>query len=160
MSLLRFNEIWTSGHYPPLAVSERDLSVTEHRLELRFPEDYREAVLTVGLPRPTNALLAAIVEGELDLNPLGDFYSPAEIIEETLGWREIGMPSELVAFASDGGGNKFCFDRTKFAASSTDARAIWFFDHDFATVDQIAPSFDAWITAYCEVKPVPNVGSV
>ena len=110
MTLARFTEIWTSGNYPPEPVAESDLRRVEQRLNVDLPDDYRQAVLQVGLPRPTIALMDAIVERELDLHSLNDFYSPVEIIEETTGWREIGMPEQLVAFASDGCGNKFCFD--------------------------------------------------
>lgn len=153
MSLVHFTEKWTSGHYPPDPVSEADLLSVEQRLSVRLPEEYRQAVLKVGLPRPTIALLDAIVERELDLHGLGDFYSPAEIVEETLGWRELGMPENLVAFASDGGGNQFCFDADLLRNDAAEGQPIWFFDHDFGTVDEISPSFGAWINAFCDVEP-------
>ncbi|MFB9981767.1 SMI1/KNR4 family protein [Mesorhizobium kowhaii] len=153
MSLSRFVEKWTIPKYPPDSVSEEDLDAAEQQLGVCFPEDYRRAVLDVGLPRPTIALLHAIVERELDLHDLGNFYSPKEIVEETLGWREIGMPDRLVAIASDGSGNKFCFNADQLGRDSADMRAIWFFDHDFGTVDEVAPSFHAWIDALCDVEP-------
>ena len=156
MSLARFTEKWTSGHYPPVPVTEADLCSVEQRFALRLPEDYRQAVLQTGLPRPTIALLDAIVDRELDLHSLGDFYSPAEIISATLSWRELGMPEQLIAIASDGCGNKFCFDGDRLREGDVAGQAIWFFDHDFGTVDQIAPSFDAWIKAFCEVEPSPE----
>jgi cell wall assembly regulator SMI1 len=155
MSLARFTEIWTSGDYPPEPVAEADLRGVEQRLDVRLPEDYRQAVLRVGLPRPTIALVDAIVERELDLHSLGDFYSPAEIIEETIAWREIGMPEGLVAFASDGSGNKFCFDADRLNKGSAEAAAIWFYDHDFGTSDRIAASFADWIEEFCRVEPWP-----
>jgi len=154
MTLARFTEIWTSGDYPPEPVAESDLRSVEQRLSVRLPDDYRQAVLQVGLPRPTIALMDAIVERELDLHSLGDFYSPVEIIEETTGWREIGMPEQLVAFASDGCGNKFCFDAERLNNGSAEGYAIWFYDHDFETVDKIASSFDVWIEAFCHVEPL------
>ncbi|TIR31963.1 SMI1/KNR4 family protein [Mesorhizobium sp.] len=153
MSLSRFVEKWTIPTYPPESVSEEDLGAAEQQLGVHFPEDYRQAVLDVGLPRPTIALLDAIVERELDLHDLHDFYSPKEIVEETLSWREIGMPDRLVAIASDGSGNKFCFNADQLGGDSAGMRAIWFFDHDFGTVDEVAPSFHAWIDALCVVEP-------
>ena len=158
MTLARFTEIWTSGHYPPELVAEADLRRVEERLGVQLPEDYRQAVLEVGLPRPTIAILDAIVDRQLDLHDLADFYSPTEIIEETISWREIGMPEQLIAFASDGGGNKFCFDANQLKNGSADGYAIWFFDHDFGTVDQVAASFDAWIDAFCQVGAMPGAG--
>ena len=154
MTLARFTAKWTSGNYPPEPVAEADLCSVEQRLNVHLPEDYRQAILQVGLPRPTIAFLDAIVERELDLHSLGDFYSPEEIVEETMNWRELGMPKQLIAFATDGGGNKLCFDADRLNNGSAEGRAIWFYDHDFGTVDQIAPSFDAWIDALCRVEPL------
>lgn len=152
MSLERFDEKWgwVSADYPAVRVSEAELRSVEESFSVRLPEDYREAVLQVGLPRPTIALLDAIVERELDVHSVGDFFSPSEIIDETVGWHDIGMPEQLIAFASDGCGNKFCFDRNRLPDSS-----VWFFDHDFGTTEQIASSFGDWIDALCDVEPWP-----
>lgn len=154
MTLARFTEIWTSGDYPPEPVAESDLRSVEQRLSVHLPDDYRQEVLQVGLPRPTIALMDAIVERELNLHSLSDFYSPEEIVEEATGWREIGMPEQLVAFASDGCGNKFCFDADRLNNGNAEGYGIWFYDHDFETVDQIAPSFNVWIAAFCHVEPL------
>ena len=156
MSLARFAEKWGSGTYPPEPVSEADLQTAEHRFAVRLPDGYRRALLQTGLPRPTIALLDAIVDGELDLHSLGSFYTPSEIVDETLTWRELGMPEHLIAIASDGCGNTFCFDGNRLRNSSGEGQAIWFFDHDFRTARDIAPSFEAWIAAYCEVEPSPR----
>jgi len=152
MSLARFTEKWTSPDYPTEAVSEKDLRSIEQHFEVSLPADYRRAVLKTGLPRPTITLLDAIVVRDLDIHSIGDFYSPTEIVEETISWRELGMPDQLIAIASDGCGNKFCFDVTELRAGETANQAVWFFDHDFGTVDQIATSFDAWIATLCEVE--------
>ncbi len=154
MTLARFTEIWTSVDYPPDPVAESDFRSVEQRLGVRLPDDYLRAVLQAGLPRPTIALMDAIVERELDMHSLSDFYSPVEIIEETTQWREIGMPEQLVAFASDGCGNKFCFDAERLNNGSAEGHAIWFYDHDFETVVKIAPSFTVWIEAFCNVEPL------
>lgn len=153
MSLARFTEKWTSDEYPPEPVSEAELRLIEQRFAIRLPDEYRRSVLETGLPRPTIALLDAIVDGELDLHSLGDFYTPAEIVEETVAWRELGMPDQLIAIASDGCGNMFCFDEGKLRAGGADSQAIWFFDHDFGTVEQIASGFESWIQVFCEVEP-------
>lgn len=156
MSLARFVEKWCLADYPPEPVSEVELRLAEDKLGVRLPADYREAVLEVGLPRPTIALLDAIVERELDLISVGDFYSPKQMIEETVRWRELGMPDELVAFAGDGSGNKFCFDKNRLNEGGDDNRTVWLFDHDFGTVECVASSFDAWISAMCDVEPWPG----
>lgn len=155
MILARFNEIWSTPDYPPRPVAEVDLEVAEQRLGVRLPEGYRRGVLEVGLPCPTLALPDAIIVRELDMPSIGDFYTPAEIVEETLAWRGIGMPAQLVAIASDVCGNKFCFDADR-PSSSSDTEAIWFFDHDCGTVNRIADSFEAWIERFCDVEPVDD----
>lgn len=158
MTLAQFNELWGSDYYPPDSVVESDLRRVEQHLDLRLPDDYRQAVLAVGLPRPTIALLDAIVERKLDLHDVSNFYSPQEIIGETNGWHEIGMPEKLIAFASDCSGNKFCFHSDRLKIGGAEASAIWFYDHDFETVIQIAPSFNGWIAKFCQVEPLDETG--
>lgn len=150
MSLMKFVEKWTSPDYPPDPVSTDALNEAEKKLHSCLPKDYKKAVLTIGLPRPTIALLDAIVDRELDVHAIGDFYSPSEIVTGTLDWREIGMPENLIAFASDGCGNMFCFDTER------ERSIVLFFDHDFGTVSVIAYSFDAWIAALCEIEPLSD----
>src|SRR5438552_3095341 len=104
--------------------------------------------MAVGLPQPTIALLGAVVERKLDLHSVRAFHSPSDMIEQTVGWREAGMPERLIVFASDDLGNKFCFDGDRLKSGAADSASIWFFDHDFNTVDAIAPSFADWINAF------------
>lgn len=86
MSLSRFVEKWTIPDYPPERVLAVDLGEAAKRLGFKFPPDYEREVLDVGLPRPTIALLDAIVERELDVASVGDFYSPEEIVSDTIEW--------------------------------------------------------------------------
>ncbi|GBH30412.1 SMI1/KNR4 family protein [Sphingobium xenophagum] len=150
MSLLRFVEKWTNPDYPPERVLAADLRKAEQLLVFKFPSDYEREVLDVGLPQPTIALLDAIVERELDVASVGDFYAPEEIVSETTIWKDIGMPDHLIAVAGDESGNKFCFSTSQIDA---DRQGVWFFDHDFGTVEEIASSFSAWIEALCNVEP-------
>ena len=134
----------------PAGEQERDRLVGEDHELL---DEHVRARLVL---RPRALYPTASVERELDLAPLGDFYAPNEIVEETLGWREIGMPEELIAIASDGMGNKFCFDSKGLKRGTADGKAVWFFDHDFDTTEVIASSFDAWIGALCAVEALPD----
>jgi hypothetical protein len=59
MSLSRFMALWTHPDYAPDPVSESELERAEVRLQTRLPADYRNAVLELGLPRPTIELLDA-----------------------------------------------------------------------------------------------------
>ncbi len=131
-------------------MSEGELERAEVRLQTRLPADYRNAVLELGLPRPTIELLDAIVDRELDLRDASEFLSPTEIVAVTEDWRDLGLPEELVAFATDCMGNLFCFPTE---ADAEGAVPVFFFNHDDRTVDVIAPSFTRWIEEFCAVVP-------
>lgn len=148
MSLNRFIALWTIAEYPPESVSAAGLDATERRLQSAFPTDYREAVLRSGLPRPTIALLDAIVDRELGIHDVSDFLNAEEIAELTEDWRAAGLPATLVAFATDCAGNLFCFPTE--SAPRPEAH-ILFFDHDTGQVETIAQSFTAWIEAFCSI---------
>jgi hypothetical protein len=155
VSLVRFSELWGAAQFPPERVAQVDLEWAEQQLGVQFPADYKRAVMQTGLPRTTIALLDAIVERGLDLHGVGDFYSPGEIVEETIESREVGMPQHLIAFANDGCGNLFCFDAEQLRRPIGGGHGVWFFDHEFERVDQIAPSFTDWTDMLCKVKPWP-----
>jgi hypothetical protein len=150
MSFSRFISLWTSPNSAPDLVAEDELARTEECLRTRFPADYRNAVLEFGLPRPTIALLDAIVDRQLGLRDVSDFLRPAEIVTATEDWRELGLPEELVAFATDCMGNLFCFTTRPDAS---DKLPVVFFDHDDHTADVIAPTFDRWIDEFCDIAP-------
>jgi len=69
-------------------------------------------------------------------------------VTQTIEWREIGMPHHLVAFASDCAGNKFSFSTSPNGRSDE----VWFFDHDFNTVDLVADSFEGWLEQFAKLK--------
>lgn len=156
MKLQEFAEKWGSQHYPPDRVTEGELRMAEEHFGVRLPDDYRRSILETGLPRPTIALLDAIVEGGLDLADASAFRTPAEMITSTEGWRPAGLPDHLIVFASDCAGNTFCFDADRLRSNAPDAASIWLFDHDFDTVECVAPNFDAWIGALCDIEPWPG----
>jgi cell wall assembly regulator SMI1 len=150
MSLSRFISLWTHPDYAPDAVTEGELERVERRLETRLPADYKSAVLQFGLPRPTIELLDAIVDRQLDLREVSDFLGPAEMVTVTKDWRDLGLPEELVAFATDCMGNLFCFSA---AAEAFGEMPVFFFDHDERSVDVVAPSFTQWVDDFCGVAP-------
>jgi len=150
MSLSRFIALWTHPQHPADSVSREELEGAERRLRTSLPPDYRNAVLQFGLPRPTIELLGAIVDRQLDLRDVSDFLSPAEMASVTQDWRDLGLPEQLVAFATDSMGNLFCFPTEPDASG---AAPVFFFDHDSRTVELIAPSFARWIDDFCSVAP-------
>lgn len=81
MELSDFARKWSHPDYPPERVNESDLIAAETELGIKFPEDYRAQVLNVGLPRPTLALLSAIVDRGMELNDLSVLHNPKAVVE-------------------------------------------------------------------------------
>jgi hypothetical protein len=150
MSMDRFISLWTHPDYPPTSVTAAQLEDAERRLLTKLPLDYREAILDFGLPRTTIELLDAICDRQLDIANVGDFLTPQEIVEVTEAWRDLGLPEELVAFATDGVGNLFCFPTDE---SESDQQPVFLWDHDSKDIDAVAPSFSAWIDGFCGIAP-------
>lgn len=146
--LFAFSIQWAHPDTPPKQVTPSDLTSSEIALGVQFPEEYKEEVLSAGLPSPSLALLSAIVDQEVDLHDLTELNTPNEILEETMSWREIGLPSNLIVIGTDGMGNKFCFDATDLQGGKVQAAPIYFWDHDFEKVDFVANSFRDWIGTY------------
>lgn len=149
MSMRRFISLWTHPDYAPAPISSDDLESVERRLQTQLPSDYKEGILEFGLPRPTVELLDAICDRHLDLRDVSDFLGPDEIVEVTGEWRDLGLPEELFAFATDCMGNLFCFP-----SDPNDAvQPVFYWNHDTKEVDTVAPSFSGWIEDFCRVAP-------
>jgi hypothetical protein len=156
MLLERFVEKWGHRDYPPEWVSELELGRAEWRLRASLPDDYRSAVLQVGLPCPGIELFDTIEEGGLDLDCPNEFLSPADMVETSLGWRMHNLPRHLVAFAIEDDGSLFCFDGRGARPGEEQCAGVFLFDVYGRIVEKIAPSFDAWLLPYCELEPYRN----
>jgi hypothetical protein len=142
-----FAEKWSHPDHPPLRVEPGALDAAAAALGWNIPAAYRESIISVGLPRPTLALLHSIVENKLSMPDIGEFLAPSEIISCTNLYRAGGLPEHLIAFASDSVGNLFLFER-----DGGDEGAVYFFDHDLVETDVLAESFDEWIGRYCGMQ--------
>jgi len=148
MSMSRFLALWTHPNFSPAQVSSADFETVERELQSGLPSDYKDAMLEFGLPRPTIELLNAICDRELDLHPVSDFFDPEEIIDVTTDWRDLGLPEELVAFATDGMGNLFCFHSDP---NESGLRPVFLWDHDTKAAHTVALSFSSWIEGFCHL---------
>ena len=102
-----------------------------------------------GLRRSSShTLLGLIVDAEADLWDITSFHTPSECVEATESYRSAGMSDRLVAFASDSGGNVFCFAERDLLDARPDDASVWFFDHDVNEEKQLSESFDAWLASY------------
>jgi hypothetical protein len=149
VELRKFAEIWCGKDSKPKQVQEIDLRSVETRYAISFPEDYFSQVIAVGLPwAPT--LLSAILDRDLNLHDLSGLCTPEEIVEETEGWRPIGMPDHLIVIGWDCTGNKFCFDIPELSEGVKPGTSVFFWDHDFNETTKIAESFSGWISSYID----------
>lgn len=147
-ALADFASKWSHPDSPPEPVLAADLTRAEEELGGRLPADYRDAIVSIGLPRPTGALLHSVCEAQADFADVADFLSADEMISSTQAWREIGLPKDMIVFASDCMGNFFAFD----SAGPNPSSGVWFFDHETAETAPIAPSFKAWIQQYLDLR--------
>ncbi|MEM9879789.1 MAG: SMI1/KNR4 family protein [Pseudomonadota bacterium] len=148
MALRKFADKWCDPSSLPQVVIEDELNSIEKDFAIALPRDYRDQVLAVGLPSPTLALLSAIVDNEVDMNDLSRLNAPAEIKQETLDWRDAGLPANLLVIGADCSGNKFCFDLGDLTPASDQEAAVYLWDHDFLETRRIAPSFSAWMNGF------------
>lgn len=142
--LKAFNRRWAQADSPPVEVRQAALEEAEKGQGFTYPSAYRNAILAVGLPQPTADLWDAIGD-EPGLPDLSDFLIPDDIAEAVRDWSPMGYPTDLAPFATDSQGNLLSFRR----GDQTDAVYIW--DHDFGTVEAVAPSFVAFLEAYCRL---------
>lgn len=146
--LLAFAAQWSHPSDPAVPVDQSELEAAEATLGVQLPEDYKAGVLSVGLRRPTLALLSAIADQQINLHDLSDLASPNEIVEKTLGWREFGLPENLVVIGNDCMGSTFCFDVADLQGDRVVSAPVYFWDHDFDTVELVGASFPEWIGSY------------
>lgn len=73
------------------------------------------------------------------------------MISSTEAWREMGLPDDMIAFASDCMGNLFAFDGVPLNSNS----GVWFFDHETGETALVAPSFKDWIQQYLDLRFIP-----
>jgi len=146
-----FASKWSHPAYAPEPVLAADLMRAEEQLAGRLPADYRDAIVSIGLPRPTGALLHSVCEEQADFADVADFLSADEMISSTQAWREMGLREDMIAFASDCMGNLFAF----VGAPPNPSSAVWFFDHETGETTLVAPSFRDWIQRYLDLRFIP-----
>jgi hypothetical protein len=146
-----FVDKWTHQDYRPEPVDSELVDRCAEALKVMFPASYYEYMTSYGSGGPTIELLDSIVEGELDINDLADVFTPDEVIKSIDAWQSAGMPEDLIPIASDSMGNMFCFKRNEIIMARDDA-PVWFFDHDFDTVEKIHDLFTSWIGELVQIE--------
>ena len=151
----RFIALWTLSDHPPVPVDPEALDGAEIRLGLLVPDEYRRCLVAHGAPSTSAALLASIIDQDVDMADVQDFFSPTDIVQVTEEWRALGLPANLIAFASDCSGNLFCFECPAPPGPRAPDALVWLWNQDFDRKRRVAPNFKAWISAFCDIAPRP-----
>jgi hypothetical protein len=144
-----FANKWIASADP---VEERNLAQVQQDLGVNLPNAYRRFVLQHGIPF-CPGLLSGIVDGEHDLHDIQEFVGVDDLRGATSMYVSAGMDPGFVGFATDCMGNMFLFRKADCILGGEDA-PVWFFDHDFVTIDEVAPSFVEWLKGYLTIEKV------
>ena len=141
----RFVESFHVGDAPSV-VSEQELDRVELNLKTRLPASYRSFMSRHGIVH-TPRVLDMICERNVDHPDVQDFLEPQEAIDDTRSYWAAGMPNDIIGIASDCMGNMIGFRRR---SQTDDDAPVVFFDHDFVTAYNVAPSFDEFLAWYLD----------
>jgi hypothetical protein len=95
----------------------------------------------------TPDILDIIVDNDIELNDVQEFWSVEEIIEDRKSGFTSIQKDDLIGFASDCMGNVFAFKKAELNIENPQAN-VYFFDHDMDTLAIEAPSFTAFVERY------------
>ncbi|MEO6254009.1 MAG: SMI1/KNR4 family protein [Ferruginibacter sp.] len=126
--------------------TQAGIDLLEKEFKIYLPSDFKTFLLHFG-DIWTPGILDLVVDKESDLNDVSQFWDVEQIIYDKKNEWTSSVSVDIIPFASDCMGNIFAFlanDLKRQKASS----AIYFFDHDFDTVEKIAESFTEWIDKF------------
>ena len=140
------------GNDERMPVSRSRIDALEDLLGTTLPSAYREFMTTVGAVSVPVALLSSIVDQQLDVADVQDFYDPENVLSATRAWRKMGLPENLFAVASDSSGNQFCLAIPDIGEAVDDDASIWFFDHEEPEAYDMEVPFTKWIETYANIE--------
>ena len=147
----RFSDKWVDDGQPaPIKAAE--VTALEDALGTTLPAAYREFLMKVGAVSMTEALLGSIVDQQLDIADVQDFYSPENVLSTTRAWRQMGLPGNLFAIASHGAGNLFCLAIPELGEVVDDDASVWFFDHEEQDAYDMEVPFTEWIEMFANME--------
>jgi len=130
--------------------SKGEIELFEKDFKIKFPLDFREFLKTYG-DLYTPKILDLIVDNDLEMNDVQEFWNIEQIRnDKENGWtHQSGI--DLIPFALDSMGNIFAF-KTDEIKTSKESSNVYFFDHDFGTIDFVSKSFTNWIESFLLLK--------
>ncbi|HLK29296.1 MAG TPA: SMI1/KNR4 family protein [Puia sp.] len=137
----RFNK---NDNLKPFAQFEIDQ--LENEFQIILPTDYKVFLLTIG-DAWTPDILDLVVDQNADIHDVQQFWSIERIIYDKQNEWTSQVATDIIPFASDCMGNIFSFLRQDLKLRN-DTASVYFFDHDFDTVEKISDSFKEWINVF------------
>jgi hypothetical protein len=126
--------------------SESDIEKLKTELNISIPYEYKLFLTEYGNIY-TPEILDLIVDNEIDLYDIQEFWTVERIIYDKKNEWTAQVSTDIIPFASDSMGNIFSF-LTADLNKEKESSSVYFFDHDFDTVEKIANSFSEWIDKY------------
>ena len=126
--------------------SESDIQKLESEFGITLPKDYKTFIAEFG-NISTPDILFIIVDKKIELNDVQDFWDIESITYDKKNEWTSQISTDLIPFASDSMGNIFGFLSTDLTTEN-ETISVYFFDHDFDTVEKISDSFTEWINEF------------
>ncbi|WP_423999377.1 SMI1/KNR4 family protein [Maribacter sp. IgM3_T14_3] len=131
-----------------------DIENLESEFNIYVPNEFKIFLMDFGTPW-TPDILDIIVDDELDLIDVQNFWTIESIIEDKKnGWTS-QISTDLIPFSSDCMGSIFGFS-TMDLKEKKESVPIYFFDHDLDTVTKVAETFSEWIDQFNRIKTDDN----
>ena len=130
----------------PKPITDDKLDAVEQALNTKLPAAYRQFISRFGVVY-TPSILDEIADRKLKFPDIQEFFKPMDAIQNTKLFWSGEMPKDVIGIATDCMGNMISFPRQ--AATCDDAPVV-FFDHEYAKVSEVSPSFDAYLGWYLD----------
>ena len=131
------------------ASTQIDIDRLEHEFQISLPNDYKTFLSNFGNIW-TPDILDLVVDNDLDINDVQQFWTIDKIIYDKHNEWTSNLSLDIIPFASDCMGNIFAFLRQDIK-SPTETANVYFFDHDFDTIEKISNSFTDWIEEFNKI---------
>lgn len=129
--------------------SESDIERLKSELGIIIPNEVKLFLTEFGnIYSPE--LLDLIVDNEIDLWDIQEFWTTERIIYDKQNEWTSQLSTDLIPFASDSMGNIFGF-LTADLKQEKESCAVYFFDHDLETIKKVSNSFSEWINQYNQI---------
>jgi hypothetical protein len=130
--------------------STSDIEKLEKELEIKLPTDYGMFLIEHG-NLYTPEILDLIDDKQLDVADIQNIWTVERILHDKANEWTSNLEEDLIPFASDCMGNVFAFKRADILERKMNA-PVYFYDHDYDTIEIVCGSFKALIERYNGLK--------